>query len=213
MQEPREPTPGTFPFSHSILFTGHMIDAPTRTNPRFPAAAESAVRSAIHEAVSALLTGPARTTIGIAGGACGGDILFHEACAALGIPTRMFLALPPAEFIRHSVAHAGPAWIHRFEALTERLGPRNICVMTPSDGLPKGTTDNLWERANLWMIEEALRLAPARTLLALWDGKGGDGPGGTEHLVEIAAAQGLRIAPILSMEALAAPHPAARHEG
>jgi hypothetical protein len=30
--------------------------------------------------------------IGIAGGACGGDILFHEVCEELKIPTRLFLA-------------------------------------------------------------------------------------------------------------------------
>lgn len=31
------------------------------------------------------------------------------------------------------------------------------------------------------------------SLIALWDGKGGDGTGGTEHMVQIAKEQGARI--------------------
>jgi hypothetical protein len=66
----------------------------------------------------------------------------------------------------------------------------------------EGEIDNIWQRANLWMIEEALELAPERSLLALWDGKAGDGPGGTEHLVEVAHKFGVRIAPLIQMQML-----------
>ena len=43
----------------------------------------------------------------------------------------------------------------------------------------------IWNRANLWMLERALARVPARlTVMALWDGKdAGDGPGGTSDLL------------------------------
>jgi hypothetical protein len=62
----------------------------------------------------------------------------------------------------------------------------------------------VWQRANLWMIEKASALAPERALLALWDGKTGDGPGGTEHFLQVAGQFGVRILPIIPMEAISA---------
>jgi len=46
-------------------------------------------------------------SFGIAGGACGSDILFHEVCESLGIPTQLFLALPKDKFHVESVDRAG----------------------------------------------------------------------------------------------------------
>lgn len=194
--------PHTFPFAHGILFTGHMIDHPDRAIPRFPARAEFAARAAIHDALRSLSSGLPAATVGIAGGACGGDILFHESCADLGIPTRMLLALPPNQFAERSVAHGGANWVDRFHSLLQRLGPDKVLVMTLSDGRLEGHTANIWQRANIWMIEEVLCLAPDRILLALWDGKKGDGPGGTEHLIHLATRHGVHPAPVISTESL-----------
>jgi hypothetical protein len=52
------------------------------------------------------------------------------------------------------------------------------------------------------MVEEAIAIAPQRTLLALWDGKAGDGPGGTEHLVKAAPGFGLDVAPVIRTQSL-----------
>ena len=39
------------------------------------------------------------------------------------------------------------------------------------------------DNANLWMLQTALDGGGAHmTLIALWDGKGGDGSGGTQHM-------------------------------
>jgi hypothetical protein len=57
--------------------------------------------------------------IGIAGGACGGDILFHEVCEELKIPTRLFLAVTKEHFVVESVRRGGPAWVERFNRLCE----------------------------------------------------------------------------------------------
>lgn len=190
------------PFAEAILFTGHRIDAPDRKIPRFPARAELAARTAIRAAVSALLASSGTPAAGIAGGASGGDLLFHEVCAELCVPTQLRLALPPEPFIRCSVAPAGELWVQRFHALVERLGPANVRVMGTGDGQLEGSTDNLWLRANLWLVEEARRLATHRVLLALWDGQGGDGPGGTEHLVSVAPRYGIHVAPLIQMQSL-----------
>jgi len=189
-------------FAQSVLFTGHMIDTATRAEPRFPARAEAPARAAIREAVLRLRGDGGEPTVGIAGGASGGDLLFHEVCAELGVPTRLRLALPADQFVQQSVAPAGKDWVVRFEKLLEQLGPGRVRVMTEADGLLDGATENIWQRANLWMIEEALRLAPQRVLLALWDGRGGDGPGGTEHLLREAARFGVRVAPPIVMQSL-----------
>jgi hypothetical protein len=70
-----------------LIFTGHMIDGPGREKPRFPPDKESIARQKIKEAVEAEIKAGDGVSFGIAGGASGGDILFHEVCTELGIPT------------------------------------------------------------------------------------------------------------------------------
>ena len=195
---------GVWAFRHAMLFTGHMIDQAGRAHARFPASAESRVRSAIHDAIAAIPWSQSGTTIALAGAASGGDLLFHECCEELGIATMVLLALPRDEFGAASVAPAGPGWVKRYHALLDRTPPDRLHVMESGDGLLEGATDNVWQRANLWMFEKASALAPELALLALWDGKTGDGPGGTEHFLQAARQRGVRILPVISMEAILA---------
>lgn len=188
-------------FANALLFTGHMIDRADRDQPRFPAWAEARAREAIRAAIADLMWTQPGTTVGLAGGASGGDLLFHECCEEANIPTRVLLALPPDEFETSSVAPAGPGWVERFHALLRKAG-EDLHVMKSGDGLLEGATGNIWQRANLWMIEEATRIAPERALLALWDGKAGDGPGGTEHFLEVARKSGIRVLPLIRMQEL-----------
>jgi hypothetical protein len=90
--------------------------------------------------------------------------------------------------------------VKRYHDLLERTAPDRVPVMEGRDGLLEGATENVWQRANLWMIEKASALAPERALLALWDGKTGDGPGGTEHFLRVARQRGIRILPVIPME-------------
>lgn len=161
--------------SRILLFTGHMIDAPGRKKPRFPPDQEGVARQAIWEAVEAEQKQPGGVAFGIAGGASGGDILFHEICGELGIPTRLYLAVPADPFIEASVAPAGGDWVQRFERLKEKL---------PVHVLTEKVDDEVWQRANLRMLEDALAEGGEHvTLIALWNGQEGDGPGGTGDLV------------------------------
>jgi hypothetical protein len=189
-----------------LLFTGHRLDAPDRKTPRFPADKEDVARQAIKEAVTAELNQPGGVAVGIAGGASGGDILFHEVCAELGVPTQLMLGLPRQDFVVASVAPAGPQWIERFDRIHDRplerlrqIGDQpNRRELSDSAELPRwlrGKPDyGVWQRNNLWMLHNALALGRDRTtLIALWNEGRGDGPGGTEDMVAKAKLRGAKF--------------------
>ncbi len=170
-----------------LLFTGHMVDDPGRAEPRFPPtkAAEDKVREMLRTAIAAEQALSDGKIVGVCGGACGGDILFHEVCAELDVPTRLYLALPRERFCVTSVQHAGPDWVERYYRLCTRLVPR---ILAESEELPKWLRGKqgygIWQRTNLWMLYNALALhGKELTLIALWDTGDGDGPGGTDDLV------------------------------
>jgi hypothetical protein len=173
-----------------LLFSGHMIDKPDRPSPRFPPSKESAAATAIRDAVREVVEKAGGQEInGIAAAACGGDILFHEACQALGIRSEIYLGIPVDAFEKTSVAFAGGGWVERYLTLVREL---SVHVL-----FPKATADvgeEVWEQANEWMLQAALCEGGSRmTLIVLWDGEGGDGPGGTRHMVERAEQQGATV--------------------
>lgn len=171
---------------HSILFTGHMIDAPGRKKARFPAEKESKVMQAINDCLMQQ-TNRYGACMGIAGAACGGDIIFHERCQSAGIPSEIILAEPVDSFKKNSVTFAGGDWEKRFDRLINGLQVVTL-LPTVNSGL------NIWENANNYMLSKALEHGSEHaSLIALWDGEGGDGPGGTRHLVHAARAQKLRV--------------------
>ncbi len=183
--------------SHHILFTGHMIDKAGRKISRFPASKEGAVRGSIKEKLTEIRSNAdaGHSLTGIAGGACGGDILFLEVCEEMGIPAQMYLTLPRKKFLAESVAFAGHEWIDRFDRLFKNL---QHPVLSDSEELPgwlkKKQDYNIWVRNNLWMLYSVLVNGGTNmTLLALWDRKGGDGAGGTEHMVKIAKEKGAKV--------------------
>jgi hypothetical protein len=162
-----------------FLFSGHMIDAPDRSQPRFPADKEDIAAQAIAEKIDDLDAGP--KDLALCGGACGGDLLFAEACLKLGVRLQIRIPFDESTFLRNSVTFAGGHWRDRYYAvknkklttlfvMPEELGP------TPEDANP-------YERNNLWQLYTALSMGPEKVrFICLWDGKGGDGPGGTKHM-------------------------------
>ena len=179
---------------HYLLFTGHMIDKKDRATPRFPESIEPTVRAAIKEAVQSQKDKYGDRLKAIAGGACGGDILFHEVCAELGVEAELYLVLPREQFIVESVDFAGNKWVDRFDDLFQKL-PKQILSNTKD--LPKWLQSKsdytIWERNNLWMLNSALVCGGINmTMIAVWDGQGGDGAGGTEHMVQAAKARGAK---------------------
>ena len=199
-----------------IIFTGHRLDVPGRKKKRFPADKEDAARPAIKKAVEDELRSGEAIAYGIAGGASGGDILFHEVCEELGIPTRLYLALEPGLYVKASVRDAGPNWVERFRRLYKRLEAEgkvrvlNDLADEPADEaeyLPawlRSKKDyNIWQRNNLWMLHNALSAGgdDSDTLIALWDNEStGDGPGGTSDLVARVARRGAKTVVIPTKE-------------
>jgi hypothetical protein len=193
------PSPSPGRLSRVVLFTGHMIDIPGRTKDsgRFPPTlqAERAARALIAGALEAEMGQEGGISLGIAGGACGGDILFHEVCASMGIPTRLFLALPQDRFQVTSVQHGGPNWVERFRQLCDRVAPR---VLQDEQALPAWLTDKadygIWPRNNRWMLFNALAQgARHHSLIALYNPeREALGPGGTGHLIELAERWGFK---------------------
>ena len=153
-------------------------------------------RAAIKDAVAAEQTRVSASLTGMAGGASGGDLLFHEVCAELGIETRLYLAIPPAKYIVELVEVPGqPEWIDRFRAVESRCEPR---ILSQGKELPRwlrGRQDySIWQRNNLWTLHNALAYGGKNvTLIALWNGKAGDGPGGTKDMVDQARARGAKV--------------------
>ncbi len=171
-----------------FLFAGHMIDAADRTEPRFPADKEGIAAARIGAALDALDAGP--NDLAIAQGAAGGDLLFAEACLARGVRFQMLLPLPEPKFIEASVLPCGDgeAWRARYLALRERLALPPRIMPDELGPLPRdhdGKPLDPFERCNLWLLYSALSQGLSRVrFICLWNGGGGDGAGGTAHMVK-----------------------------
>ena len=176
------PAPFTLPHKprQVLLFSGHMIDSPDRAEPRFPACLEHAAARRIEDALDTL--GAGTSDIALTQGAAGGDLLFAEACIRRGVPLQLLLPLPEAQFIEQSILPSvdGERWRQRFLVLKASLAwpPQALeSADRASDGDP-------FERCNLWLLTTALACgADALRLICLWNGNGGDAPGGTAHMV------------------------------
>ncbi len=170
-----------------IVFSGHRLDAPGRTPERFPARAEPLARKMIRDKLVALGQQAAGPIVGYAGCASGGDILFHEVCEELAIPTTVLLAGPRDDYVRESVEDGGPDWVRRFDAMVRKHASA-VRQLSPDLELPRWLRDvdrfTIWQHNNLWILHTALvHGADKVVLVALWNGELGTGPGGTEHMV------------------------------
>lgn len=164
-----------------FLFSGLMIDAPTRPKPRFPAAKESAAARKIAEALDQLGAGP--EDLALTQGACGGDLLFTEACQQRGVKVQWLQPFDEPEFIRKSVVCHSDTWRARY--LTAKAKLTTEIRSAPRDLGPLSTDDDPYERCNLWLFETALSYGVNKLqFVCLWDGGGGDGPGGTAHMYQ-----------------------------
>jgi len=179
-----------------VVFSGHRADVAGRASPRFPATQFERVRRAVIALLETELAQSDGRLDAIAGGASGGDILFHEACAMLGIRSTVLLALPRDQYVTASVQDGGPDWVERFNAICKRVPPE---ILRASAHPPPWMSDvrgyTIWQRNNLWMLSNALaRDNSDVTLMVVWDGKGqGDGPGGTADMVALASRRGVTV--------------------
>ena len=173
-----------------FLFSGHMIDDIRRECPRFPADKEPIAAQAIAAKLDELGMGP--DDLAICGGACGGDTLFAEAALQRGCRLQLHLQFDEPEFLQASVAFAGEAWVDRYYAIKDQ--PLTQVRVQPDElgPLPKGRDP--YERNNLWQLYTALAYGPDKVrFISLWNGEGGFGPGGTQHMVEAVRSRAGRV--------------------
>lgn len=164
-----------------FLFSGHMIDAPNRNPPRFPAYKLPLVAEYILQTLDELETGP--LDLALTQGANGGDILFAETCLQRGINLQLLQPFDEGEFIENSVTPAAGDWLNRYQSISNAIQQPPLAAPTELGELPPNM--NPYERCNLWLLDTALAYGAEKlTLICLWDGGGGDGPGGTAHMVE-----------------------------
>jgi hypothetical protein len=89
-----------------------MIDKPDRKVPRFPAGKEYMATNAISEKLDAV--GASKDDLALCGGACGGDLLFAEACLERDLSVEIRIPFEEPTFFIHSVTFAGNEWRNRF---------------------------------------------------------------------------------------------------
>lgn len=183
------PTDQRASFSQVVLASGHMIDLPGRARPRFPPSAVPAITEAMAEALVDWNVGSG--TLLISGGARGSDIIAAEQALALGAEAWLLLALADDEFLEASVRLPGTDWEARFRSLRDRCP-----TWFQADHLgPPPPGEDVFERNNDWCLAVARAQAGKgmARVLAVWDGRAGDGRGGTFHLVEMARSLGLPL--------------------
>ncbi|MBM80014.1 MAG: hypothetical protein CMJ78_05405 [Planctomycetaceae bacterium] len=162
-----------------VVFVGHMIDTPGRTQPRFPAILEQSVSKAIHERLS-----KNKYIVGYASAACGSDILFHEAIYDLKGDSNVILPYDEETFPERSVDFPDAnIWRPRYENVLRRA--KSKLVVSPQQKLPRGSIQ--YDYANRILTGlAAIRAQQHETRIkgmAVWNGEGGDGPNGTASLI------------------------------
>lgn len=181
-----------FDFPSVVVFSGHMIDQPGRTPPRFPPEREAAVREQIRLHLLQIKAG-----VGYSSAASGGDIIFCECLLEMEAKVNLVLPCSVEAFKRQSVAFAGPEWERRFHHVLANCNsctaanPTGNAVAAPQAATPVGLV-----YAN--RIATGLAALQARALdlelqaVALWDGGPADLPGGTASVVEDWERQNIR---------------------
>jgi len=163
-----------------LVFTGHMMDAQGRGQPRFTPQMESSVRDCIRERLRTI-----KPVAAYGSAACGTDILVLECVREMGGELHIVLPFPVEQFRETSVDFRSDGeWSDRFDKLLEKAND----VLVVGEQAPPGCTSP-YEYANLIMTGlarlRALMLDTRMQGLAVWDGTGIGAAGGTGSVVSL----------------------------
>jgi len=162
-----------------IAFSGHIIDQPNRQTKRFPKELENKVRKEISQCLEKMNAG-----ISYSSAACGSDIIFLEEMLKRGGEINIILPFDIKSFKKESVdVIPNSDWSKRFDKVLKKAAQVKII----GHHNPEIDIYN-YEFANLYIFGSALvrKTIIDSTLktMAVWDGKPGDGLGGTASAVE-----------------------------
>ncbi len=172
-----------FEFPSVVVFSGHMIDKPGRTPPRFPPEREAAVREEIRAYLKEVKPG-----FGYSSAACGSDIIFCECLMEMDAKVNLVLPCPVNAFKKQSVAFGGEEWERRFHNVLALAA--NTLIANPVDYSafehdPAASMGLIYSNR----IVTGLAVLQAQALdfelhaLAVWDGGSNDKEGGTGSVI------------------------------
>jgi Adenylate and Guanylate cyclase catalytic domain/MAP3K TRAFs-binding domain len=166
------------PAADVLAFAGHMIDAPDRSTPRFPAALAPAVAAAIRARLARMHLPVVYTSA-----ACGADLIFVEAALDIGAEVNVVLPFDREDFVRTSVARGGDDWTNRFHHALSRA--TQVIMATEERYLDD---DVLFEHAALLLeglcVLRASQLETSPSLLCVVDAAAPGRAGGTRASYE-----------------------------
>ena len=176
------------PVPRVLAYFGHMVDAQNRPNARFPKDKVGAVRTAIRERLEAY-----GALHGFGQAARGSDLIFLEELLKRKLTATVVLPFEAKDFLETSV---GDGWRKAFEKVAQDplVSFREpLRSSRPSDvELPQAFDDANREVQRL-SLEYAQRLDEKPIVVTVWDGKPGDGPGGTADAVSLWQDQGYSV--------------------
>lgn len=188
-------------FSGYIAFiTGHMFDHPGRKIPRFPESNVETVRSGLRAALDKVHAKNPVSKI-VCSGTAGVDLLATEWALDNNVSVVLYLPYDEDSFVNGAVAYS-EKYGEVMRLIFDRVKiDHNSRVYLPSlqDGQPAteltvqaastltGNPYKHYADLNAHMVS---KLKPRDMVIAVWDGKGGDSPGGTEHAVRSAVGKG-----------------------
>ena len=175
-----------------LAFSGHMLDAPTRKNPRFPVDSVGPVKQQVEAVVAKLDAG-----ISYSSAACGSDVIFLECMQARGGETNVILPFDSGDFYDTSVNFAGEEWIRRADSVLERASR-----VSQANRGRYGGDDLLFAYTNTMIMGKAIlrsQLLETEThLITVWDGNRNGATGGTSDFIDLWESLGMPITAISS---------------
>jgi hypothetical protein len=155
-----------------VHFCGHRI-LPVGTTGRFPAEEEGRVRAELMKLIDRINPGFAFGSL-----AAGADILAAELLIERGVELQVLLPFSREEFVKASVADAGPAWVERFERCLASADHVQVATGGADAGDPV-----LYDFCSRLAMGKALLragfLESDAHQIAVWDGRSGQGVAGT----------------------------------
>jgi hypothetical protein len=167
-----------------IIFSGHMVDGPGRDVPRFPGKFADAVAEQIGRTLDAV-----DARIGISSAACGSDLLFIDAMLAREADIQVVLPWRREEFKQTSVLAGGQEWEERFDRALEDA---TSVTYLSQQGAPSGSLGYVYcnDCMNGMALFRSEKLGSDVRPMAVWDGRRGDGLGGTSSFVDFWTSKG-----------------------
>ncbi len=164
------------PLPKVVVFVGHLIDPSGSEAPRFPPSLVEPVKKTIRRWLE-----ENNAVIGFSSAACGADLLFQESIQELNGESHLVIPYDEDEFVTNCVACAGDEWVDRYQRVVDHFSRFVIASpnLTGSDGLLYHYSNCVMSGLALLKARDLNPDSPAPVGLVVWDGKAGEGFGGT----------------------------------